>query len=277
MKISDEISIEDILNSADFLAFHHSMLNYAKVMDASHTMIGFNYKHNEISSVKFYYVFNAVKGGSDSCPIPSLAAEYSAFMRHAAWDRVMARLSAGAGITFAIKFDRYFSNTKGFFFRLDKSNKELVRNVSDIHKSLQLNDDDFYNGYGQYVLENSSIISTSEYLYLRNTHKLSVLESEAGIAFSQAGCVEISASGSCDRSDQKFIGIGTGSLIRKEFLQRIPSSIPNYFKGMEWQFCCPAYAPDKEQSTIYIIGKLKSDVFQCSPIDALVAKVGADL
>lgn len=263
-------SLQEIVKSPSFVDFNVKMKSLSLDTDLNHTMIGFNYRNNQIISTKFYYVFYEDLALDCLFPIMELKEYYKKYIEQRSEFHFKTKLTSGGGLTFTIKYDEQLNVTRGFFFRLTNNNETFVNRLIRLYPEFNFNSADFESGYGQYVLYNQEGVKTSEYLYLKSTEKLVSIEDKYGISLSETNCIEISSARENNTADHKFIAMGGAPVMKENFKKNIPESIKNIITGTELQFCCPAFT-NEEKYSIYIIGKIENSKFSCSPIDIVTS------
>jgi hypothetical protein len=264
------MKFKDISNHSALIEFNQLMESLKNETRPNYSCVGFNYKGEEISSVKFYYVF--FNHLSIPFVIPELKETYVQHIKDVSEKHLSTPLLPGAGLTFTIKFDAQMNITKGVFFRVDRNNQSLKDNFIHIFSEYDFDNSDFCDGYGQYLLFKNGKISTSEYLYLHNFQKIEQLGKEFGIRFSDSDMVEISSSGTSDRKNIKFIAIGGSQLIDDCFYNRIPQKIRNLFNSDNLQYCCPAINSIDQTLSVYVYGKKILERDSINPIEYFFKK-----
>lgn len=247
-----------ILANPEFIDFNKKMLELGKVMEMNHTMVGFNFKNKQIISTKFYYVFFGKGDIQGMFPILELEKDYKNLLNKKSNYHLTTQYTPGGGITFVVKFDKLLNSTKGFYFRLDVDNRDLINNVVNLYPELNFNINDFENGYGQYVLYDNKSVKFNEYLYLRNTNKI---KDTNEIPFSLAKTIELSSSKSINRKENKFIAIGGHEIVNDNFFDQMPNELKKADKS---NWVCPAINFETGVRSIYYFNISKvfsSDLF----------------
>jgi hypothetical protein len=265
------MKFKDIANHGALIEFNQLMWTLKNNLHPNYSFVGLNYKGEEISSIKFYYVF--FNNFSEPFVISELKEIYEQHIKDVSEKHLTKPLLPGAGITITIKFDAQMNITKGVFFRVNLENQIFKNNVIKSFSKYNFTDDDFEDGYGQYLLIKNGKITTNEYVYLKNMQKIEAFGEKTGIHFLEAKAVEISSSASKDCCDSKFIALGGSNLIHKRFRNMIPKKITNVFNSDELQYCCPAIHPCEEMYSVYVFGKNILHQDSTNPIDYFIKKM----
>lgn len=238
-----DYNFDSFLEHPEFIEFNKRMSEM--VLSMSHTMVGFNYTKDEILSTKFYFVFYGTLPKPSSFPIDELREDYDCLFPYYSKKHLLTKYLPGGGLTFAIKFDKKNRVSKGFYIRLDRENCELREQAKKIYSQFYFEDDDFEDGYGQYVMLHQDNKEYSQYVYLKDGKKLSNL---CGIPFDRANSVELSAIKTDGSHSSKLIAIGVSDLISTDFYNNMPDALSNLnCKNL----VCPAVNIHSKQYSIY--------------------------
>lgn len=265
------MKFKDIANHGALIEFNQLMWTLKNNLQPNYSFVGLNYKDEEISSIKFYYVF--FNHFSEPFVISELKEIYDRHIKDVSENHLTKPLLPGAGITITIKFDSQMNITKGVFFRVNLENQIFKRNVIESFSEYNFTDDDFEDGFGQYLLIKNGKITTNEYVYLKNVQKIEEIGEQVGINFLESNAVEISSAASKDCCDSKFIALGGSNLIQERFRNSIPKKITNVFNSDELQYCCPAIHPCEEMYSVYVFGKNILHQNSTNPIDYFLKKM----
>jgi hypothetical protein len=237
--------IEDIVKSSIFIDFQKSMVQFSDKIKINHTMLGFNFMKNEISSIKFYYVFFGKLPAAEFFPIPELQNEYDQLISISSEKHLINKYLAGGGLTLTIKFDDKNNASKGFFLRLESDNSRLKANAKKIYGQFHLEDEDFEDGFGQYIMLKGNQIEKSRYMYLKNTGKIQRLYD---IPFDISTAIELSAIETNGTKESKLIAIGTSEMITDEFYRSMPKTIQKLNRS---NLVCPSINLHTKEHSIY--------------------------
>lgn len=244
-----------ILNDSEFIDFNKKMDVFRDILYLNHTMVGFNYTKDKILSTKFYYVFYGELPSSDYFPIKELKDDYKSILPYYSKRHLLTKYLPGGGLTFTIKFDVLNRVSQGFFMRVDRDNSKLISRAKELYSQFHLDDNDFENGYGQYVMLHQDFKEYNQYVYLKSGDKLANLYD---IPFEKADAVEMSSiMTNNDSKPSKIIAIGNSHLVTDSFYHNMPDDLLNL--GCK-NLVCPAIDTYSNQYSIYNISIINNDV-----------------
>ncbi len=243
------------LKKDEFIEFYNKMIEFEKVMLLNHTMVGFNYTKNEILSTKFYFVFYGDLPLSNYFPIKELKEDYKSILPYYSKKHLSTKYLPGGGLTLTIKFDAMNKVSKGFYVRVERDNSDLLNRAKKIYSQYHIEDNDFENGYGQYVMLHQDFKEYNQYVYLKSGDKLANLYD---IPFEKADAVEMSSiMTNNDSKPSKIIAIGNSHLVTDSFYHNMPDDLLNL--GCK-NLVCPAIDTYSNQYSIYNISIINNDV-----------------
>jgi hypothetical protein len=247
------LDIDDIIKSQVFIDFQKSMVQFSDEMELNHTMLGFNFIENEILSTKFYYIFFGKLPAAEFFPIPELQNEYDKLIPISSEKHLINKYLPGGGLTLTIKFDNNGNARKGLFLRLKSDNATLKANAKKIYSQFHLEDEDFEDGFGQYIMLQGAEIEKSRYVYMKNTGKIKKLYD---IPFDITTSIELSAIETNGTKESKLIAIGTSEIITDEFYQSMPKTIQ---KLKRTNLVCPSINLHTKERSIYYFSLCKRE------------------
>lgn len=212
---------------------------FYKTSELFYSYVGVNYNKNEITSLKFYYVFFDPSIFEFNFPLIALKHDYEKSIERSS-SSVFNYLSNGGGITLTIKFNKYGNSSIGYYLRQQANDHTYTRNIINNYPELNLTPNDFEQDYGEYCMLIGGRKEKTYYVYLRPSTHLSLIEKACGIKFSSAKGIEISSANINDRSAHKFIAMGGPELIGEDFLKKIPADFLNLTTSTGAKLICPA-------------------------------------
>jgi len=238
------------LNINKALLFDQSLKEYYENEPSFYSYIGINYNRNDILSLKFYYVFFESTKLRVNFPIKELANEFELALKNIPRQAFLFG-SNGGGITLTFKVNSIGNNSIGFYLRQNGRNEKYVSNIISLYPELNLNESDFEDGFGQYYLLNDNIKEEKQYVYLKPTSKLILLENKYGINYSNARGVEISSANSSKIFEHKFIALGGQELFNDTFVNNVPEEFLKIINDLKSKMICPATTIDNSINTCY--------------------------
>lgn len=237
-----------ILNK--LIKFNSTLSPFYSDTELFYSYFGINFNNNEVTSIKFYYVFFDPLIFKLQFPILELKENFEKSISHSS-EHVLQYLVSGGGITLTIKFDRHGEASMGYYFRKNGNNEMFISNILDCYPNYKLEREDFESGFGEYVMLSKGRTARSEYIYLENKIKFSKFHEETGINYKLANCIEISSANIKIPNSHKFIAIGGTELFGDSFKKNIPTEFTQLTNKIGAQLICPATFLNREKYSCY--------------------------